>query len=126
MFKSRNAYPFFQFGEGPREALYLQKDSKGLADDPYRSIAWFVRKAGAFENSEKNFAEFNWANSFRQHKLLEKHGARGMSHALVKASSLAQSSKAKHLPGSELISAKKKEKVVENLKDVSKKILMKK
>jgi hypothetical protein len=58
MFKTRNAYPFCQFGEGPRKALYLPRDIRGLADDPYRSLAWFVRKAGAFKNSEKNFAEF--------------------------------------------------------------------
>ncbi len=98
MFKTRNAYPFCQFGEGPRKAIYLPKDIRGLADDPYRSIAWFVRKAGAFENSERNFAEFKWANFFRARRLLT-HGPAGMSRALVKAVSLAQSSAAKNLPG---------------------------
>ncbi|MBA2405900.1 MAG: hypothetical protein H0V66_14075, partial [Bdellovibrionales bacterium] len=39
MAKSRNSYPFCQFGEGPREPLYLPHDIRGLADDPYRSIA---------------------------------------------------------------------------------------
>lgn len=99
MFKTRNAYPFCQFGEGPRKALYLPKDIRGLADDPYRSLAWFVRKAGAFENSERNFAEFKWANFFREHKLLDRHGLAGMPKALIKAVQLAQSPSAKHLPG---------------------------
>ena len=85
MFKTRNAYPFCQFGEGPRKALYLPKDIRGLADDPYRSLAWFVRKAGAFENSEKNFAEFKWANFFRSKKLLDQYGKESMPKALLKA-----------------------------------------
>ncbi len=99
MDRSRNSYPYCQFGEGPREALYLPQDIRGLADDPYRSIAWFVRKAGAFENSEKNFAEFQWANFFRSKKLLMKHGRKGFPEALVEAVKLAQSDEAKELPG---------------------------
>ncbi|MBC7465939.1 MAG: hypothetical protein H7256_08095 [Bdellovibrio sp.] len=39
MFRTRNSYPFCQFGEGPRKEYYLPKDVCGLADDPYRSIA---------------------------------------------------------------------------------------
>jgi hypothetical protein len=99
MFKSRRAYPFCQFGEGPRKALYLPKDIRGLADDPYRSIAWFVRQAGAFENSDRNFAEFKWANFFRTLKLLDRTGPSGLPKALVKAVALAQSPAAKSLPG---------------------------
>jgi hypothetical protein len=99
MFKTRNAYPYCQFGEGPRKAIYLPRDIRGLADDPYRSLAWFVRKAGAFENSDRNFAEFKWANFFRARRLLDRHGLAGMSQALVRAVSLAQSPAAKQLPG---------------------------
>ncbi len=69
MLKNRTSYPYCQFGQGPRKEYYLPNDIRGLADDPYRSLAWFVRKAGAFENSEKNFAEFTWANFFRSKKL---------------------------------------------------------
>ncbi len=99
MFKSRNAYPFCQFGEGPRKALYLPRDIRGLADDPYRSLAWFVRKAGAFENSDRNFAEFQWANFFRKHELLDHKGLIAMPEALIQAVKLAQSKAAKKLPG---------------------------
>ena len=99
MFRSRNTYPFCRFGEGPREALYLPRDVRGLADDPYRSLAWFVRKAGGFANSERNFAEFRWANFFRTRKLLDRHGPLGMPRALLRAVALAQSPAAKDLPG---------------------------
>lgn len=99
MNKSRNSYPFCQFGEGPRSELYLPKDIRGLADDPYRSIAWFVRKSGAFESSDKNFAEFKWANFFRKKGLLDEEGLKGFEKALVNAVSLAQSKEARRLPG---------------------------
>jgi hypothetical protein len=99
MFKSKSAYPFCQFGEGPRKALYLPRDIRGLADDPYRSLAWFVRKAGAFKNSDRNFTEFKWANFFRKRRLLDRYGPQGMPQVLVKAAELAQSSAAKNLPG---------------------------
>jgi hypothetical protein len=99
MHRNKALYPYCQFGEGPREPLYLPKDIRGLADDPYRSLAWFVRKAGAFENSDKNFAEFQWANFFRSKKLLDRTGPWGFARGLVRAAKLAQSAEAKHLPG---------------------------
>lgn len=99
MDENRSMYPFCQFGEGPRKALYLPRDIRGLADDPYRSLAWFVRKAGAFENSEKNFAEFKWANFFRKRGLLDEGGMLSMDQAMIEAVKLAVSPKAKGLPG---------------------------
>jgi hypothetical protein len=122
MFKNRSAYPFCQFGEGPRKALYLPKDIRGLADDPYRSLAWFVRKAGGFDNSEKNFAEFKWANFFRGKKLLDYHGTRGMPAALLKAAKLAQSPAAKGLPGYGKLNLEKKAEVEEKLKEKGRKL----
>ena len=113
----RNAvYPFCQFGEGPREPIYLPRDIRGLADDPYRSLAWFVRKAGAFENSEKNFAEFQWANFFRSKKLLSRIGTWGFARALVLATKLAQSNDAKGLPGYGKLNLQQKEKVRNRLR----------
>ena len=116
MFKTRHAYPFCQFGEGPRKALYLPKDIRGLADDPYRSLAWFVRKAGAFENSERNFAEFKWANFFRARRLLDRDGLAGMPRALVKAVSLAQTPAARHLPGFGKLNLDEKGQAVKRIK----------
>jgi hypothetical protein len=112
MLKSRNSYPFCQFGEGPRKALYLPRDIRGLADDPYRSLAWFVRKAGGFENSERNFAEFKWANFFRARGLLDRNGLKELPQALPKAVKLAQSPAARRLPGFGKLGLKEKAKTV--------------
>lgn len=122
MSSNRSVYPFCQFGEGPRKALYLPRDIRGLADDPYRSIAWFVRKAGAFENSDRNFAEFKWANFFRSKKLLDKTGLSGMKEALIKAVALAQSSEAKRLPGYGKLNLEEKIKVTKKMKKKGKKV----
>jgi hypothetical protein len=92
-------YPNDQFGEGPRNPLYLPDDIRGLADDPYRSLAWFVRKEGGFKNTDENFAEFQWANLFREHRLLERKGKKGILQAIRPALKLARSRKAKGLPG---------------------------
>ena len=116
MFRSRNTYPFCQFGEGPREALYLPRDVRGLADDPYRSLAWFVRKAGGFASSEKNFAEFRWANFFRSRKLLDRHGPLGLPRALKRAVALAQSPAAKDLPGFGKLNLTERAAVVEKVR----------
>ena len=92
-------YPYCQFGEGPRKPLYLPRDIRGLADDPYRGLAWVVRKIGAYKNNGNKFAEFKWANFFRSKGLLDRHGLMKLPHALKKAVSLAQSRSARKLPG---------------------------
>ena len=116
MAKHGDLYLFCQFGEGPRKELYLPRDIRGLANDPYRSIAWFVRKAGGFQNSDRNYSEFTWANFFRAHKLLDRSGPRGLSQALVKAVALAQSSSARHLPGYGKLNLEAQDRAVKTLK----------
>jgi hypothetical protein len=93
------AHLFDQFGEGPRNPLYLPADIRGMADDPYRSLAWLVRKEGGYKQTATTFAEFSWANFFRDHRLLHETGRRGMQSILNEALMLAQSPKAKSLPG---------------------------
>jgi hypothetical protein len=122
MYKTRSAYPFCQFGEGPRKALYLPKDIRGLADDPYRSMAWFVRKAGAFKSSDRYFAEFQWANFFRKRGLLDNNGPRAMPEALVQAVKLAQSQAAKSLPGYGKLNLEKKIEVIQKAKKKGKQV----
>lgn len=99
MKKEHHCYPYDQFGEGPRSPLYLPIDVRGMADDPYRSLAWMVRKEGGYENSNETFAEFQWADLFRKHRLLESTGRSGFQRALHRAVRLAQSREAKDLPG---------------------------
>jgi hypothetical protein len=37
----------------------------GLTDDPYRSLAAFVRDAGGYVKTPEPFAEFQWAEFYR-------------------------------------------------------------
>ena len=97
--REKRAYLYDQFGEGPRSPLYLPIDIRGMADDPYRSLAWMVRKEGGFENSDLTFAEFHWADFFRAKRLLDSHGRKGFHDAIKKGLRLAHSSKARSLPG---------------------------
>lgn len=99
MAKKHYAYFHDQFGEGPRRALYLPIDIRGMADDPYRSLAWMVRKEGGFENSTESFAEFRWADCFREKRLLDSHGRKGFHAAIHKGLRLAGSRRAAALPG---------------------------
>jgi hypothetical protein len=43
----------------------IPKRLRDLKDDPYRSLAAFVRNAGGFAKSQQPFAEFLWADYFR-------------------------------------------------------------
>ncbi|NOW46564.1 hypothetical protein FHW96_002724 [Novosphingobium sp. SG751A] len=69
-----------------------------LADDPFRSLAGAVRRGGGYAKTSTPYAEFLWADFFRDHikrdKLEENFAA-----ALAKALKLANSPKAAYLPG---------------------------
>jgi hypothetical protein len=99
MVQDHRAHLYDQFGTGPREPLYLPPDIRGVADDPYRSLAWMVRKEGGYANSTEQFAEFKWAEFFRKRRLLAKHGRRGFESAVIRANALALSLEARGLPG---------------------------
>ena len=99
MAREKNAYLIDQFGDGPRNPLYLPDDVRGMADDPYRSLAWIVRKEGGYEKSKESFAEFRWADFFRQRKLLNLYGKAGLRENAGRALTLAKSPAARHLPG---------------------------
>jgi len=43
----------------------LPKTLETMPDDPYRSLAWFVRQKGGFFKTAREFAEFAWADWFR-------------------------------------------------------------
>jgi hypothetical protein len=90
-------YPYDQDGK-PCAISDLPKDIRGLADDPYRSVAWQVRERGGFEKTEKPFAEFKWADFFREH--LKTHPLHhDFEEAVKEAMALAQSPEARRLPG---------------------------
>ncbi len=58
-------HPFDQFGNGGYKPELFPLDVRGMADDPYRSLAWAAREAGGFSKVFIPFAEFKWANHFR-------------------------------------------------------------
>jgi len=76
----------------------LPKHLKDLKDDPYRSLAAFVRDMAGFKKVFTPFVEFQWADYFRKNiPLKELHEHFGKS--LRKAMKLARLPGAAHLPG---------------------------
>ena len=83
----------------PIEPKDLPQTVMGLKDDPYRSLAYFVRRVHGFNKSKKPFAEFLWAGFFRKHIQLIQHEDPIKKEILDQAVALAHSHHAKHLPG---------------------------
>lgn len=76
----------------------LPRRLKDLIDDPYRSLAGFVRDNGGFKKDFTPFAEFEWADHFRKLiPLKEVNDHFGKSLRL--AMKLARLPEAAHLPG---------------------------
>ncbi len=69
-----------------------------LIDDPYRSLAGALKRAGGYAKDKTPFSEFRWADFLRcriPRELAERHSGR----ALALAMHLAQGSEASALPG---------------------------
>ncbi len=69
-----------------------------LVDDPYRSLAGYVRDAGGFDKTPTAFAEFIWADFFRRNVPVEDVQA-DFKSAVQAALPLAQCRLAKGIPG---------------------------
>jgi hypothetical protein len=69
-----------------------------LIDDPYRSLAGYVRNAGGYEKTPTAFAEFVWADFFRRSIAVE-HLKSDFKAAVQCAIDLAKSQDARTLPG---------------------------
>jgi hypothetical protein len=69
-----------------------------LIDDPFRSLAGELRRAGGFAKDTTPFSEFLWANFLRRRMKREAVEA-NFSHAIAKALELAKSVDANYLPG---------------------------
>jgi hypothetical protein len=85
--------------EGRRRSFRdLPKSVASLEDDPFRSLAGAVRRAGGFAKDTTPYAEFLWADFFRRRiksKEVQKRFAPAVQRALV----LAKSEDARYLPG---------------------------
>ena len=78
----------------------LPKRIAKMGDDPYRSLAWLVRKAKGYKNLDVPFQEFQWADFFRDRiprSLLSDEA--GFQEAIDQALKLARGADAAKLPG---------------------------
>ena len=90
-------YPYDDNGRR-RDFSDIPKLVTQLKDDPYRSLAGELRRAGGFAKEVTPFSEFLWADFFRRRikrKLIEGDFAAAMERALH----FAKSEEAEYLPG---------------------------
>jgi hypothetical protein len=93
-------YLYDNRGQGPLDVEKLPKTVNELTDDPYRALAWAVRKRGGLEKTTDSFAEFKWANFFRSRVPIgTKPG--DFERAVEAALKISHSPEAKDLPGYE-------------------------
>jgi hypothetical protein len=69
-----------------------------LVDDPYRSLAGELRRAGGYAKDTTPFSEFLWADFLRD-RIKRKAIEQDFDHAMEKALQLAESDDADYLPG---------------------------
>lgn len=69
-----------------------------MEDDPYRSLAGELRRAGGYAKDTTPFSEFIWADFLRRH-IKRKEIEKDFESALVAALELAKSAPADYLPG---------------------------
>ena len=85
--------------EGERVAFAdIPKSLDAMADDPYRSLAGALRRAGGFAKDTTPFSEFLWADFLRR-RVEPALVKEDFTTALTSALTLAKSPAADHLPG---------------------------
>jgi hypothetical protein len=90
-------HPFDSNGER-RHYKDIPKHVADLADDPYRSLAGELRRAGGFAKDTTPFSEFLWADFLRR-RMKRKAVERDFDRAIEKAKKLAKGKDADYLPG---------------------------
>ena len=76
----------------------LPKRIQDLDHDPYRDLAWSVRKRGGFKKSTRPFSEFRWADFFRT-RIAQELVEQDYEKAVRRALQLARTRHARALPG---------------------------
>jgi hypothetical protein len=94
----RNLVYLFDARGRRRTIREIPKSVTGLRDDPFRSLAGALRRAGGFAKDVTPYSEFLWAEFMRRRI---KRGAveRNFNRALKEAMRLAKSDEAGYLPG---------------------------
>ena len=90
-------YPYDANGRR-RNFSDIPKSITGLRDDPFRSLAGELRRAGGFAKDTTPFSEFLWADYLRQ-RMKAKIVEMDFEAALEKALRLAKDLDAQYLPG---------------------------
>lgn len=93
----RWAYPYDAKGER-RHFKDIPKSVTGLKDDPFRSLAGEIRRAGGYAKDTTPFSEFLWADLLRR-RLSRKAVEADFTKAVEKALAIAKSKDAIYLPG---------------------------
>jgi hypothetical protein len=96
--ESRNwAHPFNDEGQ---RCSYIEIPStvNGLIDDPFRSLAGAVKRAGGYVKDRTPFSEFRWAD-FLRCRIARETVECDFEHAVAVAMNLARSHEAAALPG---------------------------
>jgi hypothetical protein len=81
-----------------RDFAAVPRHLTALEDDPYRSLAGELRRAGGYAKDAQPFSEFLWADFLRP-RIPVKAIQRDFSRALARAVRLARSDAARYLPG---------------------------
>jgi hypothetical protein len=81
-----------------RDYRDIPKSVSDLVDDPFRSLAGELRRAGGFAKDTTPFSEFLWADFLRR-RIKRKTVENDFDHAVEKALELARSMDADYLPG---------------------------
>jgi hypothetical protein len=90
-------HPFDADGER-RHYNDIPKRVSDLVDDPFRSLAGELRRAGGFAKDTTPFSEFLWADFLRR-RMKRKRVERDFEGAIEKAVKLAKGEDAAYLPG---------------------------
>jgi hypothetical protein len=81
-----------------RDFSKIPKSIDKLRDDPFRSLAGELRRAGGFAKDTTPFSEFLWADFFRR-RMKRKSVQKNFDAAIKTAMKLAKSLDARYLPG---------------------------
>ena len=81
-----------------RDYRDIPKSVTDMIDDPFRSLAGELRRAGGFAKDTTLYSEFLWADFLRR-RMKRKMVETDFDRAIVKALQLAKSPDANHLPG---------------------------
>jgi hypothetical protein len=91
------AHPIDEHGQR-RSSDLIPRHLEHLVDDPYRSLAGYVRNAGGYLKTAAAFAEFTWADFFRS-RIARARLDQDFDAAVRRALELAHGSDAHGLPG---------------------------